>query len=192
MKKLFYIEGVDGAGKTSLIYKLLELPAPRNCQWFAATEPLTFPPPHVKSGITQALHYNLSRRLLLELLADLPDDTIIVCDRGPLSTLAYQGAYYDVGTTWLASLHHMITWDFINDFDFHNIILQVPLSTALNRIRQRDGRLGEDEVAKVSAAWGIYSARFNRRSNFGAEHVIEADRYPDDLVDIVYNIIEQN
>lgn len=192
MKKLFFFDGVDGAGKTSLIYKLLELSAPRNCQWYATTEPLTFPPPHVKSGIAQALHYNLSRRLHLELLADLPDDTIIVCDRGPLSTLAYQGEYYGVGATDLASLHHMITWDFVNDFDFHNIILHVPLSTALRRIKQRDGRLSEEEVTKVSAAWSIYSARTNRRSIFGTEHVVEADRFIDDLVTVVYGIIERN
>lgn len=192
MKKLFFIEGVDGAGKSSLIQELLKRPAPRGCSWYQTVEPSVPPSQFATSGIAQALHYNLDRRQHLERMATLPDDTIIVCDRGPLSTLAYQGEYYGVSRRDLQALHYMITWDFVNDFDFHNIILHVPLSTALRRIKQRDGRLSEEEVTKVSAAWSIYAARTNRRSSYGTEHVVEADRFIDDLVTVVYGIIEQN
>jgi len=192
MKKLFFIEGVDGAGKSSLLHELLKQPAPRGCSWYQTVEPRVPPAPHVTPGMAQALHFNLDRRLHLEKLATLPNDTIIVCDRGPMSTAAYQGAAQGVSMHDLTSLHHLTVSDFRLDFDFHNIILQVPFAEALRRVKERDGKVSEDAVTTMSEAWNFYDRRYSRVSIFGTEHVVGADRFMDDLVTVVYGIIERN
>jgi len=192
MKKLFFIEGVDGAGKSSLIHELLKRPAPRGCSWYQTVEPSVPPSQFATSGIAQALHYNLDRRQHLERMVTLPDDTIIVCDRGPLSTAAYQGAAQGVSMHDLTSLHHLTVSEFRLDFDFHNIILQVPFAEALRRVKERDGKVSEDAVTIMAEAWNFYDRRYSRVSIFGTEHVVGADRFIDDLVTVVYGIIERN
>lgn len=192
MKKLFFIEGVDGAGKSSLIHELLKRPAPRGCSWYQTVEPSVPPSPFATSGIAQALHYNLDRRQHLERMASLPDDTIIVCDRGPLSTAAYQGAAQGVSMHDLASLHHLTVSELQLDFDFHNIILQVPFAEALRRVKARDGKVSEDAVTIMAEAWNFYDRRYSGVSIFGTEHVVGADRFIDDLVTVVYGIIERH
>lgn len=192
MKKLFYIDGVDGAGKSSLINELLKRPAPRGCSWYQTMEPCVPPAPHITPGMAQAMHFNLDRRLHLERLAILPDDTIIVCDRGPLSTAAYQGAAQGVSMHDLTSLHHLTVSDFRLTFDFHNIILQLPFADALWRVKERDGKISEDDVTIMGEAWNFYDRRYPRITIFGKETIIEANRAMDNIVNIVYNIIEQN
>lgn len=192
MKKLFYIEGVDGSGKSSLIQELLKRPAPRGCSWYQTVEPVVPPAPHVTPGMAQALHFNLDRRLHLERLATLPNDTIIVCDRGPMSTAAYQGAAQGVSMHDLASLHNLAVSDFRLDFDFHNIILQIPFAEALRRVKERDGKVSEDDVTVMAEAWNFYDRRYPRTSIFGTEHAVNAHRFMDDLVTSVYGIIERN
>lgn len=82
--------------------------------------------------------------------------------------------------------------DFRLDFDFHNIILQLPFAEALRRVKERDGKVSEDAVTTMSEAWNFYDRRYSRVSIFGTEHVVGADRFIDDLVTVVYGIIERN
>lgn len=190
MKTIFFLEGIDGAGKTTALTEVMQRPAPAGHVWFRTMEPVIPPPAHVTPGRAQALYYSLDRRLHLEQLLTLPDDHLILCDRGPMSMWAYQGAQQGVSSFHLTALHDLTVSELASQFTFHHIVLQLPLHIAAERIQARGEQLHPTGIVDLALAWQYYEDA-PRRHPHGIVHTVNATEPTDVLADQILTIISK-
>lgn len=188
---LIHIEGIDGSGKTTLRHALGQLPPPEGYQWWLTSEPRREPDYMPTSGIAQALYYNFDRRWHLEGLASLPHNHIILCDRGPLSTLAYQGGGMFVDTYTLKQLHTITMSGLEAKFRVAHLILRVPFDVALGRVQSRGyEKVDKDTETTMALAWNVYEGRPQGETFWGTEYPIPSTSQKG-IVEDAYKFIER-
>jgi dTMP kinase len=167
--KLITIEGLDGAGKSTLATALSAALAARDVQVELLREPggtqlsegirEIVKDPSVRIGArAEALLYAAARaQLVEELLAPLlTAGRWVVLDRYVHSSLAYQGAGRDLGIEAVGALNALATGGLAPD---RTLLLRITHAGALARLRERgtpsDRLEGEGErfFAAVSAAY---------------------------------------
>lgn len=149
------VEGPDGAGKTSVISKLVPLLEEKAKVPIVVTrepggnriaekirEVILDPANTEMDDRTEALLYAASRRqhLVEKILPALEKGKIVLCDRFVDSSLAYQGAGRKIGIEEVAKLNHFATAGLEPDLTLY---LDVDYETGLERIKA--GRKTEDQ-----------------------------------------------
>jgi dTMP kinase len=147
---LITIEGIDGAGKSTLAGALLEALRSRAIAAQLVREPggvalserlramLADPELHLAPQ-TEALLYAAARaQLVQELLAPaLAEDTVLVLDRFADSSLAYQGAGRGLGIEQVRALNEFATAGLAPD---RTLLLALPPGLARERLAAEGGR----------------------------------------------------
>lgn len=142
------IEGPDGAGKTSVIKKLIPMLVQAVQQEIVATrEPggsriaeeireLILNPTNTEMDIrTEALLYAAGRRqhLVEKIIPALKAGKVVVCDRFVDSSLAYQGVARGIGTSEVAEINQFATENLSPDLTLY---LDIEAHAGLERINQ--------------------------------------------------------
>ena len=104
--KLVFIEGAEGVGKSSVLQAINRI----STKYRITREPYS---PRLREGIIayskdpvyQALLLTADRRAHMRLLSGVWAGEDVICDRGPLSTLVYQGLVDGVDVDWLRELN---------------------------------------------------------------------------------------
>lgn len=149
MKGIFItIEGPDGAGKTSVIKKLIPMLVQEVQQDIVATrEPggsriaeeireLILNPTNTEMDIrTEALLYAAGRRqhLVEKIIPALKAGKIVICDRFVDSSLAYQGVARGIGISEVAEINQFATENLSPDLTLY---LDIEAHAGLERINQ--------------------------------------------------------
>ena len=167
--KLITIEGLDGAGKSTLADGLLEALAARGLRVELLREPggvavseqirtLVKDPALAVAPRTEALLYAAARAQLVEerLLPLLREGALVLLDRFVDSSLAYQGAGRSLGVEEVRAINRFATGPLAPD---RTLLLRIP--PAVGRSRQqaralepdRLEREGDDFFATIAAAY---------------------------------------
>lgn len=147
------IEGPDGAGKTSVIKKLIPMLVKTVQQEIVATrEPggsriaeeireLILNPENIEMDIrTEALLYAAGRRqhLVEKIIPALETGKVVICDRFVDSSLAYQGVARGIGISEVAEINQFATDNLSPDLTLY---LDIEAQLGLERINQnKDNR----------------------------------------------------
>lgn len=182
--KFITFEGPDGAGKTSVLKAVIANFSDQELKQIEVTrEPggnkiseqirnIILDKQNIEMDVrTEALLYAAARRqhLVQTILPALNDDKLVLCDRYVDSSVAYQGAGREIGTTEVYEMNRFATEDLLPD---HTIYFDIPVEVGLQRINQyRDDKLVDRlDVEKVS---------FHQKVADGYQELIKrnADRY---------------
>lgn len=176
---LITVEGIDGAGKTTLVAALAEDLRGRGLPVRAVREPggvelaervraLLVDPSISVSPRAEALLYAAARaQLVQELLGPLlRDGALLLLDRFLDSSLAYQGAGRGLGIEQVRALGDFAVGDLRPD---RTLLLRLPPALARQRLAAKLGgedrleREGEDFFAAIAAAYEELAAAEPRR-----------------------------
>jgi dTMP kinase len=159
--RLITVEGLDGAGKTTLVEALANEVAARGCKVQTLREPggvdlserireLVKDPAHAVAARAEALLYAAARAQLVDerLQPLLQAGTIVLLDRFVDSSLAYQGAGRHLGIGDVRAINLFATGNLQPD---RTLLLRI--SPAAGRARQRrrtdeDGHDGGDRLER--------------------------------------------
>ena len=155
------LEGIDGSGKSTLGARLVEYLRSKDIGAYLTEAPR----PGLRGGLAMTadrMHH------LRQIRADRIMGAAVVCDRFAASTLAYQPGEMEQAN------HDLLT------IPTHTLYLDVPVPTALKRIRERGGAPDpyetRENLRKVSAAYAKVPWTLCR--NFA---VIDATKTPDEV-----------
>ena len=189
--RLITIEGLDGAGKTTLVAGLTRELAARGRELMVLREPggvelseriraLVKDPELAVDPRAEALLYAAARaQLVAEQLVPLLDDgQWVLLDRFVDSSLAYQGAGRGLGVERIRALNELATGGLTPD---RTLLLRIDPAVGRARITDRDHdrleQAGEEFFAAVAAAYDELAADEPERIA-----VIEADRPPEQVL----------
>jgi dTMP kinase len=189
--RLITIEGLDGAGKTTLVAGLTRELAARGRELMVLREPggvelserirqLVKDPELAVDPRAEALLYAAARaQLVAEQLVPLLDDgQWVLLDRFVDSSLAYQGAGRGLGVERIRTLNELATGGLTPD---RTLLLRIDPAVGRARITGRDPdrleQAGEAFFATVAAAYDELAADEPDRIA-----VIEADRPPEQVL----------
>lgn len=154
--KLIFLDGPDGIGKSSLIeavYNALDVETTQEPFSGSIRDLATSRHADVT---TQTMLYTADRRLHMAEIREWLADQDVICDRGPLSTLVYQGL---VGGGDLDRIEQL------NDLAMEGvtvaatIVLYAPFETICERIEKRDDwPVTGDELDRLRQVWEAYEA----------------------------------
>jgi dTMP kinase len=167
--KLITIEGIDGAGKTTLAVGLVDALQARGIDAILLRDPGGVPvAERVRELVkdreatigsrAETLLYAAARAQLVEeaIAPLLARGAIVILDRFVDSSLAYQGAGRELGVEPVAAINAFATAGIRADL---TLLLDVEPATGRSRLRQRSvtpdrlERMGDDFVARVVAAY---------------------------------------
>ena len=189
--RLITIEGLDGAGKTTLVAGLTRELAARGRELMVLREPggvelseriraLVKDPELAVDPRAEALLYAAARAQLVaeQLVPLLEDGQWVLLDRFVDSSLAYQGAGRGLGVERIRSLNELATGGLTPD---RTLLLRIDPAVGRARITDRDPdrleQAGEAFFAAVAAAYDELAADEPDRIA-----VIEADRPPEQVL----------
>ncbi|MCI4457884.1 MAG: dTMP kinase [Desulfurococcaceae archaeon] len=144
MSKLIVFEGIDGAGKTTVSRKIVEILSSKGFKTFYTREPSDSPfaqllndlKTKIDTGpIIDALAMSLDRafHMMNEVEPRLAEGYVVVMDRYYHSTIAYQGAM-GADIKWIRDINRVFRRP---DIAFY---LDVSVETAMRRIRDKKSR----------------------------------------------------
>jgi dTMP kinase len=187
---LITVEGIDGAGKTTLVASLARRLAERGQPVQVLREPggvelaerirsLLMDPAMSISPRAEALLYAAARAQLVQELVQpaLREGAVLLADRFLDSSLAYQGGGRELGIDDVRKLGEFAVGETRPD---RTLLLQVPLEVGRRRLAAKAGavdrleREGEDFFAAVARAYEELAAAEPDRFR-----VIQADRPPE-------------
>lgn len=189
------VEGIDGAGKSTVCRSVADLLASRGFDVVTTAEPThegigAF----IRSGAagsisqrTEALLFVADRNDHTErIMCDVEDGKVVVCDRYFASTVAYQSAKLDGDFTdedWLIGINSSFT-----DRPDVTILLDIDPEMGISRV---DGR-GE-EVSKFENLVFLRQVRDNylRLAEKFGFHVVDASASREDVLARVMSIIDE-
>jgi dTMP kinase len=183
--RLITIEGIDGAGKTTLAERLVTalpgarlLREPGGVALSERVRDLVKDPALHVDARAEALLYAAARAQLVHerLLPLLESGTDVLLDRFVDSSLAYQGAGRGLGVREIAELNSFGTAGLVPD---RTLYLRVPPSVGAAR-RGGEDRLEREPEAFFAAIVAEYDAI--ARDEPGRVRVIDATRPPDDVL----------
>ena len=186
--RLITVEGLDGAGKTTLVAGLTRELAARGRELMVLREPggvelserireLVKDPELAVGAAAEALLYAAARAQLVaeQLVPLLESGQWVLLDRFVDSSLAYQGAGRGLGVERIRSLNELATGGLTPD---RTLLLRIDPAVGRARIADRDPdrleQAGEAFFASVAAAYDELAAAEPDRIA-----VIEADRPPE-------------
>ncbi len=189
--RLITIEGLDGAGKTTLVAGLTRELAARGRELMVLREPggvelseriraLVKDPELAVDPRAEALLYAAARAQLVaeQLVPLLEEGQWVLLDRFVDSSLAYQGAGRGLGVERIRSLNELATGGLTPD---RTLLLRIDPAVGRARITDRDHdrleQAGEAFFAAVAAAYDELAADEPERIA-----VIEADRPPEQVL----------
>ena len=189
--RLITVEGLDGAGKTTLVAGLTRELAARGRELLVLREPggvelserireLVKDPELAVDPRAEALLYAAARAQLVaeQLVPLLEDGQWVLLDRFVDSSLAYQGAGRGLGVERIRSLNELATGGLTPD---RTLLLRIDPAVGRARIAGRDPdrleQAGEAFFAAVAAAYDELAAAEPERIA-----VIEADRPPEQVL----------
>ena len=189
--RLITVEGLDGAGKTTLVAGLTRELAARGRELLVLREPggvelserirvLVKDPELPVDPRAEALLYAAARAQLVaeQLVPLLEDGQWVLLDRFVDSSLAYQGAGRGLGVERIRSLNELATGGLTPD---RTLLLRIDPAVGRARIAGRDPdrleQAGEAFFAAVAAAYDELAADEPERIA-----VIEADRPPEQVL----------
>lgn len=160
MGYLVVFEGVEGSGKTTQLELARKGLERLGLQIVVTKEPGGTPLAHEIRQILLAnreekvdvrcelLLYQAARAQLYAevILPALASGSVVLCDRGPLSTLAYQGYGKGMNKDWVDNLSASATTGRAPDL---TVVIDVPVEVGLERIRQR-GAIDRMEAESVA------------------------------------------
>ena len=182
--KVVFFEGPDGTGKSTQLKRLTQgdLAALLNVQRFPSGstygqaarqsgDPLCAAFSHaadfrlmlrfwrdegVDDAEFDATDGSLVFRLMLRFWRDEGRRPVLACDRGPLSTMAYQGYAHGAGYDQLKPVIDLA----MQGIEVAaTIVFYAPFRTCLQRAELRDGKeLPEDERKELTGAWQAYES----------------------------------
>jgi dTMP kinase len=171
--RLITIEGLDGAGKTTLATSLQEKLRERGIEVELLREPggvaaaerireLVKDPSMRIGGRAEALLYAAARAQLVEESLEplLETGTWVLLDRFVDSSLAYQGAGRDLGVEAVGAVNRFATKGLVPD---RTLLLAIDPATGLNRAGARPGdpdRLEQEEKSffeSIAAAYAEFA-----------------------------------
>ncbi|NBW22124.1 MAG: hypothetical protein EBR82_80650 [Caulobacteraceae bacterium] len=172
MSKLIFIEGPNGVGKSHVSWHIKASLPPQNFD--VTLEPFTpelaeaanvipaggYPGnPDAIDYTTQALIYAADRRAHMRevffWLYPNSSNFHVICDRGPLSMMVYQGLVGGVDLDWLLSLNR-VAMQGVNVAA--TILLHAPFDITVQRIEERGTPLTQDERDELRPAWEAYES----------------------------------
>jgi dTMP kinase len=199
--KLIILDGPDGVGKSIVIEAVCNA---LNVE--VTQEPYNNPIRDLATSrhadvTTQTLLYCADRRLHMAEIREWLVEQDVICDRGPLSTVVYQGLVGGVDLDWIEQL---------NDTAMEGItvaatiVLYAPLDVICERIEKRDDwPVTGDELDRLKQVWEAYEAirrNPNKRAYHwsgglsGTMHFIDANRPAEvveaDVIELVNRIIK--
>jgi thymidylate kinase len=192
--KLIFFEGPDGIGKSSVIGAVyIALDVETTSEPFDGSIRDLATSRHA-DVTTQTMLYCADRRLHMAEVREWLEDDHIICDRGPLSTMVYQGSAKgksgNVDLDWLIELNDVA----MNSVSVSaTIIFYAPFDTICRRIEDREKRSMTDrEREELFRAWGAYEAIRRDPAKYthswtGELMFIDADR----PYDVVYADVEK-
>jgi len=199
--RLVTIEGLDGAGKTTLAAGLVAALAARGVQAVLLREPggvelservraLVKDPALRVGGPAEALLYAAARaQLVEELLAPLLEaGTWVVLDRFVDSSLAYQGGGRGLGVDAVRAINDFATGGLTPD---RTVLLRVDLVTG--RARQADRGAAPDRLEREDGAFFDAVARVYEELAAAEPdriRVVDAERAPDEVLADVVGAVE--
>lgn len=200
MNKLIMMEGVDGSGKSTQIKLLKQVYG--SCIHFTkepfdpAEELETLTDPFEKAAILTAdrVHHASVIKPVLE-------QRSVICDRGPLSMMAYQGPALKVVDEWSWSL----LWT-LNDWAMRGldvdatIILDIPVDKAFVRVNERAAKSvvipppTMEDIDEMAAAAKIYAEKWEGPKLIrwvGKPYRVNADRPVEEVHQDILKIVEK-
>lgn len=162
MNKLIFIEGPKGVGKTRALSSLNNPEHPLfDCN--TSGEPWNHEIGYIASGgyahgsdpTTQAMLYTADRRVHMRWITEWMRSDPVICDRGPLSTMVYQGLVGGVDLDWLLALNGVAMEGVKVDA---TILLYAPFETTIDRIAARGKEMTQLEEGQLRAAWEAYES----------------------------------
>jgi dTMP kinase len=189
--RLITVEGLDGAGKTTLVAGLTRELAARGRELLVLREPggvelserirlLVKDPELAVDARAEALLYAAARAQLVaeQLVPLLESGQWVLLDRFVDSSLAYQGAGRGLGVERIRQLNELATGGLSPD---RTLLLRIDPAVGRARIAERDPdrleQAGEDFFARVAAAYDELAAAEPDRIA-----VIDADRPPEQVL----------
>lgn len=160
--KLIFIEGPKGVGKTRALSGLNNPEHPLfDCN--TSGEPWNHEIGYIASGgyahgsdpTTQAMLYTADRRVHMRWITEWMRSDPVICDRGPLSTMVYQGLVGGVDLDWLLALNGVAMEGVKVDA---TILLYAPFEITIERIAARGKEMTQLEEGQVRAAWEAYES----------------------------------
>ena len=192
--RLITIEGIDGAGKTTLAAALLEALQVRGIDAVALREPggvalaerirALVKDPELEIGDrAEALLYAASRAQLVaeRVRPELEAGRWVLLDRYVDSSLAYQGAGRGLGVEAVGAINDFATAGLIAD---RTLLLAIDPSAGRSRRGARDEhpdrleREADEFFTRVAAAYALLAAE-----NPARIRTLDATRSPDELLD---------
>lgn len=179
MNKLIFIEGPDGVGKSSIleaVYNALDVETTQEPFSGSIRDLATSRHADVT---TQTLLYCADRHLHMREIREWLAEQDVICDRGPLSTLVYQGLAGGGDLDRIEQLNDLAMSEVIVDA---TVILHAPFDVICQRIADRDDEpLTPTEQLGLHQIWCEYEAiRLNpdrwRHLWLGKLHFIDANR----------------
>jgi dTMP kinase len=152
--RLITVEGLDGAGKTTLVEALGNEVAARGCKVETLREPggvelserirgFVKDPAHAVGARAEALLYAAARAQLVEERVQplLEDDTVVILDRFVDSSLAYQGVGRRLGVSDVRAINLFATGNIQPD---RTLLLRISPTAGRERQAGRAGEEGHD------------------------------------------------
>lgn len=200
MNKLIMLEGIDGSGKSTQIDLLKKVYGSRihfTKEPFDPAEELeTLTDPFEKAAILTAdrVHH-------VSVIKPVLEQRSVICDRGPLSMMAYQGPALKVVDEWSWSL----LWT-LNDWAMRGldvdatIILDIPVDKAFLRVTERAAQSltipppTTEDVDEMAAAAKIYAEKWEGPKLIkwvGKPYRVNADRPAEEVHQDILKIVEK-
>lgn len=194
---LITVEGGEGAGKSSLIPKLIAALSAKGCPAMATREPGgTFLGEQVRqlllststlcpiSATAELFLFLAGRSQHLEesILPALQEGTFVICDRFNDSTIAYQGAGRGLGTSYVEQLCSLACKGVVPALTF---LLDIDPTEGLARCSRSAGALDRIEAESLAFHSRIREALLERAAKDPSRYVIiDASAPLDDVADI--------
>jgi thymidylate kinase len=160
--KLIFVEGPKGVGKTLLTRKAASRPVGAivgrelTCEpWISDIVNMADNYLFATDPTTQAMLYAADRRAHMREVIDWLTDDHIICDRGPVSTMVYQGLVGGVDLDWLLDLNG-VAMEGITVAA--TILLHAPFEITVQRIEGRGTPLTQQERDQLRPAWEAYES----------------------------------
>jgi thymidylate kinase len=104
---------------------------------------------------TQSMMYTADRRSHMQYVQEWLEWHSVICDRGPVSTMVYQGLVGGVDLDWLLSLNR-VAMEGVEVAA--TILLHAPFETTVQRIEGRGTPLTQQERDQLRPAWEAYES----------------------------------
>jgi len=188
--KIIAFEGIDGAGKSTLIDRLNAHYDEAGLVVWTTPEPFNLDCLDDDPFIA-TLHLMVDRRDHCKLIRERLDEyDLILIDRFDLSTEAYQGYGDNVNRELIGMLNDEAT---LGVTPAMRILLDVPLDVAVQRLIDRGDSPSVDEIARLKRVRDGYSwlLRGNRFTTVGDTRKIDANQSPEEVFRDAVRLIEE-